>query len=58
MKRKIIFVLVALRILNIQLYFPVMAGKILYGDSIEILCSSGKQWLTIWWLGKNKLVSR
>ena len=58
MKRKIIlFVLVANRMLNfnILLYFPVIAGKILYCDPANMVCFPNPQLvISIWKLGKNK----
>ena len=54
MIRRIILVLVAIRMLDILLYFPVMAGKILYCDLIKMVCYPSQVVVTIWKLGKNK----
>ena len=61
MNQKIIlFLLVAIKLFNIRLVFPVMTGKMqpakFYCDLFQIVCSSNSQKITVWELGKNKFV--
>ena len=56
----ILFLLVAIQLFNIRLYFPVMAGKMQYAnfycDAYKVNYSANNQTLTIWKLGKNRFV--
>ena len=55
--RTIIFLLSAIRMFTALMYFPEMARKILYCDSIKTPCSRNPSiGYTIWKSGKNKFI--
>ena len=58
--RIILFLLVAIRLFNVRLYFPVMTGKMqsanFYCDPIKMVCFPNIQLVTIFKLGKNKFI--
>jgi len=52
--KTILFLLVAIRVLNILMYFPVMAGEILYCSPVNLVCSPNKQMVAIWKLWEDE----